>query len=76
MLDNLTNAIHMLKKKITRMKSSNANESFIKGYEKAIRDVTWLKGKVDKKEEKQIEDYFKVDRRTAKLKRIAEKYSK
>lgn len=70
-MDKLENALHMMKKNLIRLRERNTNESFVKGYEKAIKDITWLKGKVDEQDEKSIEDYFNVDQRTAKIKRNA-----
>lgn len=76
-MDNISSAINMLKKNVGRlMKPKNSfMKGFAKGYEKAIKDVEWLKNKIDDTEEKDIERYFEVDKRTLKIKRNAERYS-
>lgn len=72
----LENAIHMMKKKFSFLRNgvNDFTRGYRDGYAKAIRDVEWLKGVVNEKEERAIEDYFNQDRAPEKIKKLKRKY--
>lgn len=47
-MDDLTSAIHMLRKNLNKLQQRNSSDNFINGYKKAIKDVEWLKNKIEK----------------------------
>lgn len=38
----------MMSSNLKRFKKRNSDENFIKGYQKAIKDVEWLKNKIER----------------------------
>ncbi|MDY4078312.1 MAG: hypothetical protein SOY42_05945 [Clostridium sp.] len=68
-MDNLSSAIHMLRKHFKNLSQNNDFEkSFRAGYGRALKELTWLKEQVEEEEEKKIEDYLKNGITTTKLK--------